>query len=595
MRRRRRLPFGAEVVPGGVRFRLWAPDAARVELCLATGLGERVKPMQPSDDGWYEAMCDEAHAGSRYLYRIDGGLKVPDPASRFQPDDVAGASEVVDPLTFEWTDAEWRGRPWEEAVIYELHVGTFTEAGTFAGVEERLDYLASLGVTAVELMPVADFPGKRGWGYDGVLPFAPDSGYGRPEDLKRLVQAAHARGLMIFLDVVYNHFGPEGNYLHAYAERFFTDRHHTPWGKAIDFDGPHSRTVREFFVENALYWLREYHFDGLRLDAVHAIMDDSDPSFLTELARTVRAEIGGERHVHLVLENDDNAARLLGPTLYDAQWNDDAHHVWHVLTTAETGGYYADYVDHAMDRLGRVLTEGFAYQGEASAHRGGRARGEVSGHLPPTAFVSFLQNHDQIGNRAMGERITALASPEAVRAATAVLLLAPSPPLLFMGQEWAAPQPFLYFCDFDEPLAGQVRDGRRREFAFFPEFRDERARERIPDPVQPSTFEASMLNWADMGVALHREWLDYTRNLLALRGRYVVPRLAGARADGYRQTGERCILVAWRMGDGSRLTLHANLGPEPAAALPSPPGAGLFATHDLRGGLPGWSVAWFLS
>lgn len=594
MKRRHRLPFGAEIVPGGVRFCLWAPDSGEVDLCLTSGLGERVKRMQRSADGWHELMCDEAHAGSRYRFRIDGGRPVPDPASRFQPDDVHGPSEVIDPWAFEWSDGEWRGRPWEEAILYELHVGTFTRAGTFAGVEERLDYLAGLGVTAIELMPVADFPGDRGWGYDGVLPFAPDSRYGRPDDLKRLVQAAHTRNLMIFLDVVYNHFGPDGSYFHLYAKKFFTDRHHTPWGKAINFDGPGSRQVRDFFIHNALYWLKEYHFDGLRLDAVHAILDDSEPSFLAELARAVRGEVGQDRFVHLILENDDNAAHLLAPEGFTAQWNDDVHHALHVLATGESRGYYTDYADAPLERLGRALTQGFAYQGEPSRHRGGRMRGEPSGHLPPTAFLTFLQNHDQIGNRAMGERITRIASDEAVRAVTAILLLAPSPPLLFMGQEWAAVQPFPYFCDFDEPLAGQVRRGRRREFASFPEFQEDEAQARIPDPTAARTYEQAILNWADIAASPHRDWLDFTHELLVLRLRDVVPRLRGARAGRFRLTGGAGLFAAWPMGDGSQLSVYANLGAEGAPALAASPGRPIYATHSVRGGMPGWSVAWYL-
>jgi malto-oligosyltrehalose trehalohydrolase len=322
----------------------------------------------------------------------------------------------VDPGAFDWQDEGWPGRPWEEAVVYELHVGTFSPEGTFAGVERRLDYLASLGVTAIELMPVGDFPGRWSWGYDGVLPFAPDASYGRPEDLKRLVQAAHARGLMVLLDVVYNHFGPEGNYLHVFArDAFFTERHHTPWGAAINFDGPGAALVRRFFVDNALYWIEEYHFDGLRLDAVHAICDDSATHVLEEIAANVRAGPGRERQVHLVLENDANQSRFLARDAnagraVTAQWNDDLHHALHAILTGEADGYYADYAAAPQAHLGRCLAEGFAYQGDASPYRRGKARGERSAHLPPGAFVGFLQNHDQVGNRAFtsGQRLSRL-------------------------------------------------------------------------------------------------------------------------------------------------------------------------------------------
>lgn len=594
------MPFGAAVESGGVRFRLWAPDAAKVELLLAEGEGERCLAMAATGEGWHELMTAEARAGSRYRYRIDGGLAVPDPASRFQPDDVHGASEVIDPADFDWKDGGWRGRPWEETVFYELHVGAFTERGDFAAVADKLDYLARLGVTAIELMPVADFPGRRNWGYDGTLLFAPDASYGRPEDLKRLVQEAHRRGLMIFLDVVYNHFGPEGNYLHSYAEPFFTDRHRTPWGNANNFDGPESRMVRDFFIHNAMYWLEEYRFDGLRLDAVHAIMDDGDKHFLEELAERVRQAIP-DRQVHLVLENDDNAARFLErgpdgrPHWYEAQWNDDLHHVCHVLATDESGGYYGDYAGDPMRLLGRALTEGFAYQGEPSAYRGGAGRGSPSKHLPPPAFVSFLQNHDQVGNRALGERLNVTASPEAARALTALLLLAPQVPLLFMGQEWGAEQPFLYFCDFHDELAEAVREGRRREFDSFPQFRHPKARENIPDPNAEATFLSSRLDWADLGVDPHRGWHDLTHDLLYLRRRYVLPRLSRITDASCDLWGKRTIKVRWPDArDGSALVVHANLGPDPADAVEPPTGRLIFGTHGAPDALPAWSVTWYI-
>ena len=466
MRHRHPMRFGAQPLEaGGVRFGLWAPGAGAVELLLQRAPGGRGQgaaadaaatadaadalPMPRTADGWFELEVPDAAAGQRYCFRIDGGLAVPDPASRANPLDVHGASEVVDAHAFDWPDDGWRGRPWEEAVVYELHVGTFTPAGTFAAVIDRLDYLAGLGVTAIELMPVAEFAGRRGWGYDGVLPYAPDSSYGTPDDLKRLVAAAHARGLMVLLDVVYNHFGPEGNYLGAYAPQFFTDRIATPWGAAIDYDGAHGRWVRRFAIDNALYWIEEFRFDGLRLDAVHAIMGDTSPSVLDELAQAVHAGPGRERHVHLVLENDDNAARHLArdgagrPLGFTAQWDDDLHHALHVVTTGQTDGYYADYAADAPAVLARCLAEGFAYQGQASAFRQGAPRGEPSAHLPPGAFVAFAQNHDQIGNRALGERLGRLATPAAREAAAAILLLAPLVPMLFMGEEFDAATPFL--------------------------------------------------------------------------------------------------------------------------------------------------------
>ncbi len=383
------------------RFRLWAPAARNVELCVRQQNGSHNEslrmPLGQLDGGWFELITDAARPGARYHFRIDSALAVPDPASRFQPDDVHGLSEVIAPDTFEWQDETWRGRHWKEAILYELHVGAFTPSGTFNGVSERLDYLAELGITTIELMPVADFPGKRNWGYDGVYQFAPDSTYGRPEDLKQLVQGAHARGIMVLLDVVYNHFGPEGNYLSSYAPQFFTDRHRTPWGNAINFDGPQSANVRDFFIQNALYWLTEFHFDGLRLDAVHAIADDSTPGFLSELAGVVRSALPLNRQVHLILENDRNQSRYLRrtnrcqPREYTAQWNDDIHHALHVVITGEHDGYYADYSARPLDQLGRCLVEGFAYQGEPSAHRSGQVRGESTQGLPPSLLFLFCR------------------------------------------------------------------------------------------------------------------------------------------------------------------------------------------------------------
>lgn len=604
------MPFGAEVrTEGDVRFRLWAPQARRVDLCLEAPHAEQRISMQGRAGGWFEVITDRAMAGSHYRFQVDGDMRVPDPASRFQPLDVHGPSEVIDPRDFRWQDLGWRGRPWEEVVIYELHVGSFTSEGTFQAVKRRLDYLQDLGVTAIELMPVSDFPGARNWGYDGVLPFAPDSRYGRPDDLKELIETAHGKGLMVFLDVVYNHFGPEGNYLHVYAPAFFTDRHRTPWGAAINYDGENSRTVRDFFVQNALFWLEEYHFDGLRLDAVHAIADDSQPDVLEELAVAVQQGPGADREVHLVLENDNNAAHYLRrngsgrPLYYVAQWNDDIHHALHVLLTGETSGYYSDYADDPCRHLGRCLTEGFAYQGEVSEYRDGAKRGEPSRFLPAPAFVSFLQNHDQIGNRAFGDRMATLAKPAALRAATAVLLLAPSPPLLFMGQELAATQPFLFFCDFGPDLAQAVTEGRRREFVRFPEFSDPQARERIPDPSDPATFQQAVLDWDRLAQGDHRRWLAFHRRLLELRRSEIAPRLgrgtSGTRAS-YRCLPPRGLLACWTLADGAHLLLAANLGGDPLEDLDPISGRLLFATHDdlpaalEAGRLPPWSVAWFL-
>lgn len=557
--------------------------------------------------GWFELVTDQAGAGMRYKFQIDGGPEVPDPASRLQPQDVQGPSEVVDAASFEWEDQEWGGRSWEEAIIYEVHVGTFTPEGTFAAVENRLDYLAELGFTAVELMPVADFPGKWNWGYDGVLLFAPDSQYGRPDDLKRLIQAAHRKGLMVFLDVVYNHFGPEGNYLRTYAPQFFTDRHQTPWGEAINFDGPDSSVVRDFFVHNALYWLTEYHFDGLRLDAVHAMVDDSTPDILTELASRVRTVIEPQRHVHLVLENDNNTARYLRPNpagkaeLYNAQWNDDIHHALHVALTGEKDGYYADHADCPVQRLGRCLAEGFDYQGQVSSFRQGARRGEASRGLPPTAFVSFLQNHDQIGNRGFGERILRVADSRAVKAAMTIVLLSPSPPLLFMGEEFGAETPFPFFCDFGPDLAKAVTEGRRNEFSRFARFRDPAARSQIPDPNAESTFQAAKLDWSSATEPQHRSWMGFYRKLLETRKREIVPLAAEILAGQttFEPWGQRGLLVNWLVNSRSGLTLIANLGNEELPEAPRPIGKLVFASDESvtpaleSGWVPAWSAAWF--
>jgi len=607
MKRSHSMPFGAECRPdGSVRFRLWAPAANQVKVRLDRDGKTTRLPLQLCDHGWFEVVTDAAKPGTLYRFQIDDGQEVPDPASRFQPRDVHGSSEVIDPHAFDWQDAAWLGHRWEEAVIYELHVGAFTPAGTFASVCERLDYLSDVGVTAVELMPVADFPGLRNWGYDGVYPFAPDSTYGRPEDLKTLVQAAHARGMMFFLDVVYNHFGPEGNYLGLYAPQFFTDRHHTPWGNAINFDGAESRAVRDFFIHNALYWLTEYHFDGLRLDAVNAILDDSTPDILAELAETVRSVIDPGRHVHLVLENDRNQSRYLQrtgrcqPRAYNAQWNDDIHHALHVIITGEKDGYYADYSDRPLDRLGRCLVEGFAYQGETSLYRNGEMRGEPTKGLPPTAFVSFLQNHDQIGNRAFGERILTLADPRAVRAAAAILLLGPSPPLLFMGEEFGAPTPFLFFCDFEENLAAAVTAGRRNEFARFGRFRDSATREGIPDPNAVRTFEMSRLDWGVVAEPVHQEWLNLYRKLLTLRCQHIVPLLSGACGVKANYDARSSKLTAEWNFSGAKLTLLANLGVDSLSEISLPDSPIIYASEEIHGNeskqgtLPAWSVFWFL-
>lgn len=587
---------------GRTLFRLWAPTAAAVELILEAASGQRQLAMDSGENGWFAATVDAAGPCS-YAFRIDNTLTVPDPASRCQPQDVHGLSLLLPPVA-EKPAVAWRGRPWPETVIYELHLGTFTPEGTLAAAIHRLDYLAELGVTAVELMPVADFPGRRNWGYDGALLYAVDGSYGTPDDLRRFVTEAHKRSLMVFLDVVYNHFGPEGNYLGSYAGPFFTDRFRTPWGSAVDYAGREAGNVRAFFIENALYWLQEFGFDGLRFDAVHAIFDDSETHILHELARRVQEGPGRDRHIHLMLENDNNNASYLrwrsesGGDCYRAQWNDDIHHCLHVLLTGEVEGYYTDFKDDPIGRLGRCLAEGYAWQGEASPYRGNAPRGEISRDLSPTCFISFLQNHDQIGNRALGERISALARPQALRTATALLLLGPSIPMLFMGQEWAAGRPFFFFCDFGPELAALVTQGRREEFAGFPQFHDPRQRERIPDPNREETFQRSRLDWQECEADHHRQWLHLHRELLAVRQERIVPllpRIIPGKAR-YESLGNHALRVTWPMEGGQTLTLLLNLGEHPVAGVKVPRGERIWVSDsgEPADRLPPFFCGWYL-
>ncbi|MFD2640865.1 malto-oligosyltrehalose trehalohydrolase [Pseudomonas japonica] len=541
-----RFSHGALVEDGQrTRFALWAPDARGVEL----ELDGASFAMAPEADGWFR-LNRRCPLGALYRYRIDGELSVPDPASRFQPQGVHGPSQVRAPQRYPWRNDSWRGRPWREAVIQELHVGLL---GGYAGVMAELPRLAELGITAIELMPINQFPGERNWGYDGVLPFAPQHSYGTPEALMALIDRAHDLGLMVLLDVVYNHFGPDGNYLHHYARGFFREDRQTPWGAAIDF---RRAEVRDFFIENALMWLSDYRFDGLRLDAVHAI---DDPGFLRALSSAVRQHCAEHRHCWLVLENEANQAHLLEQA-FDGQWNDDGHNTLHVMLTDEREGYYADFQQPAA-RLARCLGEGFVYQGETS-HLG-TARGEPSAHLPPSAFVLFLQNHDQTGNRAFGERLPRLCSPQALRAATTLVLLAPMIPLLFMADEWACEQPFLFFTDHHDALADAVREGRRAEFRGFAAFADARQRERIPDPNALHSFLDSRPG-RNAHSARHEA---FYRQLLQLRREHIVPRLDGSRALGAEVIGDKAVSARWRLGDDSELRIDLNLG---AAAVHSP-------------------------
>lgn len=537
---------------GSTRFSFWAPDANTVHLQLHRGQTSPQPLPMAKRDGWFELTTTASH-GSEYRFLVNNELSVPDPAANAQTHDVHDWSQVVDHDRYQWRSTEWRGRPWNETIIYELHVGLL---GGFAGVTKHLPLLMELGVTAIELMPLHEFPGSRNWGYDGALLFAPDASYGTPDELKHLVDCAHELGIMVFVDVVYNHFGPDGNFLSQYASSFFCPDSHTPWGAAINFGRDE---VREFFIENALMWILDYRMDGLRFDAVHAIQDTS---FLVDMAARIRNAVPAEHHVHLMLENEHNSATLLTQG-YTAQWNDDGHNILHHLLTGEHEGYYADFAQQPTDKLARFLSEGFIYQGEATLKGG--ARGEPSAHLAPTSFILFLQNHDQIGNRAFGERLHQLCPPEALEAATVLWLLSPMVPLMFMGDEWAADQPFLYFTDHNDELAEAVLNGRRNEFSAFSIFSHEEKRNEIPDPNAEETFNKSRLDYSACLEPRHRQRLELYRELIALRIKEIAPRIDGARSSGARILGDKAVSARWLLNDGRCLRIDLNLGDKPVA------------------------------
>ncbi len=544
--------WGAEpVAEGRWRFALWAPSVKAVSVRV----GEAETPLRREADGFWRGEAAAA-AGARYGFVIDGTFR-PDPAARAQAGDVHGPSVLVDPRGFCWAD-RWPGRPWDEAVIYELHIGTFTDEGTFAAAAARLPGLARLGITAIEIMPLGQFGGRHGWGYDGVLPYAPHNAYGSPDELKALVAAAQSLGIMVILDVVYNHFGPEGAYLHDYAPEFFDPGRHTPWGAGIDYTRP---AVRAFFIENALCWLTEYRLDGLRLDATDQIVDPSQPELLVELAQRVRAA-GFDRPIHLTTEDNRNITRLHEPAagLYTGEWNDDYHHCNHCLLTGEHESYYAPYAVNPLADLCMALECGFVEQGQP---RPGRdrlrdgLRGEPSGHLPWPTFINFNQNHDQTGNRALGERLTALVDDPPLKVAHALLLTAPFTPLLLMGEEEGSRAPFLFFADFTGDLAAALREGRAREFADFAGFA-----ERAPDPLDPATRDASR-PFAETGSARAAAWRALTARLLEARARLIVPLAKSGRAGDpvVVQTGPRSLRAQWPFCAG-RLIVAARFGPD---------------------------------
>ena len=559
------LHLGAAVRDDGVVFRAWAPRCRTLDVVIE---GRRPLAMSRQDDGLFEAVVAGLRPGTRYQYRLDGARYRPDPASRFQPEGVHGPSMAVNPGSFPWTDQVFTGHALADLVIYELHVGTFTRVGTFEAIVPHLPHLVDLGVTAVELMPVAEFPGSRNWGYDGVHLFAPQSTYGGPRGLRRLVGACHAHGLSVILDVVYNHLGPEGNYLGEFGP-FFTDRYRTPWGGALNFDGPDAEGVRRHFVENARAWVRECHVDGLRLDAIHAIFDASPVHILSEIATAAREEAGAlGRPVHVMAESHDNDRRIVLPAAegglgLDAVWSDDFHHALHARLTGERGGYYADFTEPR--RLPTALAEGFAFQGEYSEYFG-RDRGTPSADLPGERFVICAQNHDQVGNRAQGDRLSTIAPFEAVKLAAGLLLVAPAIPLLFMGEEYGETAPFQFFTSFlDRDLAEAVKKGRAEEFSRFA------WQGAVPDPGEPATFVRSRLNHPLAGAPRHRELSQYYRRWLALRRSHPALGARGKeRAQATVDAKGTMLTLSREAESGAGLRLLANLTNE-ARQAPSVP------------------------
>ena len=592
---RHRMPFSTEIQDNAVvAFRIFAPGCQTMRLELDGG--REVLQMHSSWDGWHKLTVAEARPGTRYRFVLPDGTPVPDPASRFQPDDVYGASEVIDPQAYRWGDAVWRGRAWEEAVLYELHVGTFTKNGTFLGVIDKLDHLAQLGVTAIELMAVGDFAGTRNWGYDEVLMYAPDSVYGRPDDLKALVDASHARGIMVIFDVIYNHLGVEGNLLPRYFPQFFSPVHESPWGKVPNFDADGSEQVREFVIHNALYWIEEFHADGLRLDASHDMADSSSRHILDELAERVQA-IKRERIVHLILEDErDVSARLTRDNdgrhqAYSAQWNHQMAHLREL--PADTLCARSAVPTSKMETVARMIAVG--YSGKAKAF--GKAD-EINCRVPPTAYISFLQTHDLVGNDLVGQRIYSKASLRAVRSLSAIYLLAPQIPMLFMGDEWGASTPFPFFCDFRDAVAQETRKG-RLQFLQNNLGVEAKTLEHVPDPLAFATFRSAHLDWNELQRGEHAEWLSWYRSILGVRHKEIVPLLSGVsgRCGEYHVLGPASFIATWTLAGGVRLTLQANLCDQSETSIPDTAGKVIWeeGTKASPGELGPWTVRWVLN
>jgi maltooligosyltrehalose trehalohydrolase len=539
------LDLGANVTEGGVRFRVWAPKVSSVSLILK-GKKEPIQ-MNAEGKGYFSIFIQGFESGTRYWYLLNEDRPRPDPISRSQPEGVHGPSEVVDPRQFKWKDQDWKGIPLKEMIFYEIHTGTFTKEGTFEAIIPFIDYLKNdLGITALELMPVGQFPGERNWGYDGVYLYAPQNSYGGPMGLKHLINACHRKGLAVILDVVYNHLGPEGNYLGDYGP-YFTDRYKTPWGSAINFDGPESDEVRQFIIDNALYWVTEYHIDGLRLDAVHGIFDFSARHILFDIREAVHQKAKRlARHIVVIAESDLNDVRVVDPPKsggygLDAQWNDDFHHCLHTLLTGERNGYYQDFGD--LNQMAKALCEGFVYSSQYSPYRK-RRHGSSSSHISPSKFVIFSQNHDQVGNRAKGDRLSTLVSPEALKLAAGIVLLSPNTPLLFMGEEYGEETPFQYFVSHsDQVLIEAVRKGRKEEFAAF------QWSGGIPDPQDEVTFLRSKINLDLRHEGKNQTLLQFYETLITLR-KELYP-LSSSDKKGMQIEGfgrEKAILIKWESG-----------------------------------------------
>jgi maltooligosyltrehalose trehalohydrolase len=577
MKDERRLPVGAEVLArGGVHFRVWAPRHRLVEVVLEGTAGQLTVPLEPEADGYFGVYLESAGVGSRYRFRVDDGDLLPDPAARFQPEGPHGPSQVIDPAGFHWTDRSWQGVSLEGQVLYEMHVGTFTPEGTWQAAGRQLAELANLGITTVEVMPVAEFPGQFGWGYDGVYLFAPTRLYGTPDDFRRFVDTAHSVGLGVLLDVVYNHFGPDGNYLARFSPDYFSQRYENEWGDAINFDGPNAAAVREFFLANVRHWITEYHLDGLRLDATQQIFDNSSTNILEEMTRVVR-ESAGERGTLVVAENEPQAVHLVRPVEQsgygmDALWNDDYHHSAMVALTGHREAYYSDYRGEPQEFIS-TAKYGYLYQGQHYSWQK-NARGTPALDLPPARFVNFLQNHDQIANSGKGLRCHQLTSPGRYRALTTLTLLAPGTPMLFQGQEFASSAPYHYFADHHPELAQSVGRGRVEFLAQFTRLATPEMQACLPDPSQLQTFERCKLDFRER--ELHGETYQLHRDLLRLRREDPAFRSQRQRGVDGAVLGTQAFVLRYFHESGDRLLL-VNLGadlllgsaPEPLLAPPA--------------------------